>query len=233
MARMVLFWPSRLRFSLLTFLSAICAYFAALALGLELPLWSFATVYVVAHPTRGMLRSKSMWRGIGTIAGALYTVLVLAQLPPASFVLGAAISLWIGLCMFLTLIDRAPRSNSFMLAGYTTVLIVFPNLALHEPLVNTAFARAAEVLLGCLSGWLFGEVLARAKVGTAALALCDAWLADARGLIRRALSAGKAVTTADLARLSRQATQIHTLLRHARYESLRHMAQPENPFALE
>ena len=227
------FSSRRLFFSLSTFLAAICAYFLAQALQLELPLWSFATVYIVAHPTSGMLRAKSLWRVIGTIVAALYTVLVLAKLPQASFALGVAISLWIGLCMYLMLATHAPHNYAFMLAGYTTVLIIFPSLTLHERLPHIAFTRTAEVLVGCLSAWIFSELFATRKAGNTALDLFNAWHADACTMVRQALSSDVLLSSADLARLSRQTAQFHGLLRHARYESLHSTLRLDNLFILE
>lgn len=227
------FSSRQLFFSLSTFLAAICAYFLAQALQLELPLWSFATVYIVAHPTSGMLRAKSLWRVIGTIVAALYTIFVLAKLPQASFALGIAISLWIGLCMYLMLATHAPHNYAFMLAGYTTVLIMFPSLTLHERLPHIAFTRTAEVLVGCLSAWIFSELFATRKAGKTALLLFNAWHADACTMVRQALNSEKLLSSADLAQLSRQTAQFHGLLRHARYESLNSSPRLDNLFILE
>lgn len=126
-----------------------------------------------------MLRAKSLWRVIGTIVAALCTIFVLAKLPRASFALGIAISLWIGLYMYLMLATHAPHNYAFMLTGHTTVLIMFPSLTLHERLPPIAFTRTAEVWVGCLSAWIFSELFATRKAGKTALLLLNAWQADA------------------------------------------------------
>jgi uncharacterized membrane protein YccC len=39
--------------------------------------------------------------------------------------LSLALACWVGLCLYVSLLDRTPRSYVFMLAGYTAGLIGF------------------------------------------------------------------------------------------------------------
>ena len=118
-----------LLFALKTFVGAMAALYLALWLGLENPYWSMATAYIVAQPLTGAMRSKALFRFIGTAVGGVAAVVMVPNLVNAPVLLSLAMACWIGLCLYLSLLDRTPRAYLFMLAGYTAGIIGFPSVA--------------------------------------------------------------------------------------------------------
>jgi uncharacterized membrane protein YccC len=59
-----------------------------------------------------------------------------------------ALAAWIGFCLYVSLLDRTPRSYVFRLAGYTAGLIAFPSVTQPDTLFLTALARTEEIGLG-------------------------------------------------------------------------------------
>jgi Fusaric acid resistance protein family len=106
--------------------------------------------YVIAHPLTGTVRSKAMFRLIGTVIGAAMTVALVPNLANAPELLSVALALWVGLCLYFALLDRSPRSYLFMLSGFTTVLIGFPAVTTPDAMWDIAVARVEEIGLGII-----------------------------------------------------------------------------------
>ncbi|NUT17439.1 MAG: FUSC family protein, partial [Cupriavidus sp.] len=105
-------WPNARQwlFSLKAFAAAMLALYIALALGLARPYWAMATVYFVSHPLTGATRSKAAYRVAGTVLGATAAVATVPQLVNMPIVLMGAIALWISVLVYLSLLQRTPRS---------------------------------------------------------------------------------------------------------------------------
>src|SRR5450756_2173505 len=116
-------------FSLKTFAAAVMALLVALAIDLPRPYWALATVYIASQPLAGATRSKALFRAAGTLIGAAASVVLVPNLVNAPELLSLGFALWIALCLYLSLLDRTPRSYMFMLAGYTAALIGFPSVS--------------------------------------------------------------------------------------------------------
>ena len=106
-------------FSAKALIAALLALYIALAIPLDNPYWAMASVYVVSHPLSGATRSKAIYRALGTLLGAAASVVLLPMFAQQPVMLSLVISLWIGALLFLSLLDRSPRSYIFMLAAYT------------------------------------------------------------------------------------------------------------------
>jgi uncharacterized membrane protein YccC len=137
-------------FSLNSFLAALLALYIGFSLGLPRPYWAMLTVYITAQPLSGALRSKAVYRVLGTILGGVAAVVLVPNLVDAPWVLSLALSAWVGLCLYLSLLDRTPRAYVFMLAGYTAGIIGFPSVGEPGTIFETALARVEEITLGIL-----------------------------------------------------------------------------------
>ena len=82
--------PPRLRFGLATAAAAWLAIVLAAALDLPNGHWAGVTVLTVSQPTRGLLFEKCLWRLVGTTAGALMGIGLLAAFAthPAAALVG-------------------------------------------------------------------------------------------------------------------------------------------------
>ncbi|MDI1296552.1 MAG: FUSC family protein, partial [bacterium] len=103
-------------FSIKCFVAAMLALFIALSIGLERPYWAFLTSYIVAQPLAGAVISKAVFRVIGTLTGAIFAVAIVPPLSNAPELLSLAMASWLALCVFVSLLDRTPRSYMFVLA---------------------------------------------------------------------------------------------------------------------
>ncbi|PIK72002.1 fusaric acid resistance protein, partial [Methylobacterium frigidaeris] len=125
--------------------AALLALGIALWVDLPRPYWAMATVYITMQPLSGATRSKALYRVVGTLIGVTAAVVLVPPLVNAPEVLTLALALWTAACLYLSLLDRSPRSYLFMLAGYTAALIGFPAVTSPETIFDTAVSRAEEI----------------------------------------------------------------------------------------
>ena len=145
-------------FSLKTFVAALLALAIAFRWNLRQPYWALLTVLIVAQPYTGMVRSKSLYRFVGTFVGAAMAVFLVPRLVDMPLLLTLALASWVAICLYLSLIDATPRSYAFILAGYTVALIGFPSVLHPDQIFFVALARVEEVCLGILSTFLVNEL---------------------------------------------------------------------------
>jgi uncharacterized membrane protein YccC len=170
-------------FALKTYAAAMLALFLALWIGLPRPYWAVGTVYITSQVLAGATRSKALYRVLGTLLGAVVAVVLVPNLVNAPELLTLAIALWVGLCLYLSLLDRTPRSYLMMLAGYTAALIGFPSVSEPAAIFDTAVARAEEISLGILSAALVSAVVLPQSAVPQIEARLTLWLAQARGWV--------------------------------------------------
>ena len=157
-------WAHTVRAVLAVWLALYLAYF----LQLDSPYSAATTALIVVHPVRGGLFSKSVWRILGTLLGAVAAVTLVAAFPqqPVLFLLG--VSVWLGIFTFVASLLRHFRAYGAVLAGYTVGLIAFGALDHPDSIVNLALARVAVVTIGVLSA-AFVSMLVHGSVGQAGL----------------------------------------------------------------
>jgi hypothetical protein len=90
------------------------------------------------------------------------------------------VSLWVGLCLYFSLLDRTPRSYVLMLAGYTAALVSFPAVADPGTIFDTAVARAEEITLSILCASLVGSIVLPQSVAPVIKTRLDQLFSDAR-----------------------------------------------------
>lgn len=174
-------WPSARDwlFSAKAFIASMLALWIALYMGLPRPYWAMATVYVVAHPLTGATRSKALYRVAGTVIGASAAVILVPNLVSAPPLLMAAVALWTGVLLYISLLHRTPRSYVFMLAAYTLALIALPAVDRPEAIFDIAVARAEEITIGILCASVVGAVILPTSVAGVLRDRTRQWLADA------------------------------------------------------
>ena len=146
-------------FSLNSFAAAMLALYIGFALGLPRPYWAMTTAYIVSQPLSGAVRSKALYRVLGTILGASAAVVLVPNLVNAPWLLSLALSLWVGGCLAVSLLDRTPRSYLLMLAGYTAAIIGFPSVSQPGAIFDVAVSRVIEIFLGILCAKLLHRLV--------------------------------------------------------------------------
>jgi uncharacterized membrane protein YccC len=201
-----------------TFVAAMLALFIALSLGLERPYWAMASAYIAAQPLSGATRSKAVFRLCGTLIGAAAAVILVPPLANAPEFLSLVLALWVAVCLYVSLLDRTPRSYVAMLAGYTAAIIGFPAVAEPDAIFTTALVRIEEIALGVsLASLIAGTIFPR-PVGSALISRIDLWLANARDWSVEAL-AGRGNAAPNARRLAADAVEINLLASHLSYDS--------------
>ena len=182
-------------FSIKTFGAGMLALYLAFWIDLPKPYWALGTVYITSQVLAGATRSKALYRVLGTLLGAVVTVVLVPNLANAPELLTVAIALWVAVCLYFSLLDRTPRSYLMMLGGYTAALIGFPSVGDPSAMFDTAVARAEEITLGILCASLVNTIVLPRSVAPVIAGRLDAWLRDARGWVVDVL--GRARTTED------------------------------------
>ncbi|MBS0239198.1 MAG: FUSC family protein [Proteobacteria bacterium] len=214
-------------FSVKTFAAASLALFVSLWISLPNPYWAVATIYIASNPLSGATRSKAIFRVMGTLIGAVAAVVMVPNLANAPVLLVLAMASWAALCLYISLLDRSPRSYVFMLAGYTAALIGFPTVNVPDAIFDVALARTEEIILGIVCAAVVSSVVFPRPVVTAVTQRLTAWLKNADASARDSLGA-KAGTEADAHRLRLAADtgEIENLASHLVYDTGGH---PELP----
>ncbi|TWA79636.1 putative membrane protein YccC [Azospirillum brasilense] len=205
-------------FSVKAFAAAMAALYIAFSMGLPRPFWAMATAYIVSGPLSGAVRSKAVFRVAGTVLGCAGAIALVPALADSPELLTLALGLWVAVCLFISLLDRTPRSYLFMLAGYTIGLIGFPAATDPSAIFDTGLARVEEILIGILCATVVHSVVFPQSVGPALLGRLDATLRDAERWTREALS-GKAESGGDRQKLARDITELRVMATHLPYDT--------------
>ncbi len=208
-------------FSIKTFGAAMLALYLGFAMSVPRPYWAMATVYICSNPLSGATRSKSAFRVLGTLIGAVAAVALVPNLVDAPELLVLALAGWTGLCLYVSLLDRTPRSYVFMLGGYTAALIGFPAVADPGSIFDLAVARVEEITLGIVCASLVSDLVLPRSVGRVVAARIDGWLGDGARFTLDALAGSRPDHAAqkDLIRLAGDAAEIDTLSTHLDYDA--------------
>ena len=218
-----------LLFSAKTFLAATIALWIALEFDLPRPYWALGTVYILAQPLAGAVTSKALYRFAGTIVGAAVAVLLVPNLVAAPELLCLGLATWIGLCLFLSRLDRSPRGYRFMLAGYTAAIVGFPSVNAPEAIFNTAVSRVEEIVVGIICTAVVSRSLFPGHVGPLIAARIQNWLENAGALARHVLLEQPDVERMheDQRRLAKDITDIAALTAQLPYDTsaLKHASE--------
>ncbi|MDP9894844.1 putative membrane protein YccC [Variovorax boronicumulans] len=218
------FSRQELLFSLKSFVAAMFALYLSSRFGLPRPFWAMMTAYIVAHPLASHVRSKALYRFLGTLLGCAATVVLVPSLSGSPELLSLALALWVGLCLYVSLLDRSARSYVFMLAGYSAALIGFPLVEAPAEMFDTAVARATEIGLGILCACVVHGIAFPAGLAPSLLGVMDRALGDARQWLTDLLrepptEAMDARMAADRQRLAMDITQLRLLSTHVRFDA--------------
>ncbi|GLR56777.1 FUSC family protein [Rhizobium indigoferae] len=170
-----------LLFGLRLWASVSLALYAAFWLQLSNPFWAGASAAIVCQPQLGASLRKGWFRMLGTIVGAVASVVLIACFPQDRVPFLIALASWGGACAFAATLLRNFASYAASLAGYTSAIIAGDLLGTVGGVDATAafmlaVTRATEICLGIgcagivLAGTDFGGVRRRLATLIAQLA---------------------------------------------------------------
>ncbi|MGC6386775.1 FUSC family protein [Ewingella sp. S1.OA.A_B6] len=142
------------RYALRNSIAMCLSLYIAFVLQLEEPYWALTSAAVVSFPTVGGVISKSIGRVIGSLIGALASVLIAGHCLNDPWLFTFSIAAWLGLCTYVSNHYRNNVSYAFALAGYTAAIIAFSavNVTDTSKIFDIAQARVCEVITGILCG---------------------------------------------------------------------------------
>jgi uncharacterized membrane protein YccC len=213
--------PSRkLAFAVANTTAVLAALYVAFARDLERPYWAMFTVFIVANPVAGAVRSKAVYRLLGTFVGASVALLLVPPLVNAPVLLCLATSLWVGACVYLSLLDRTPRSYAFLLAGYTATIVGLAVVNKPETIFDTTISRVEEISLGLICAAIAHSVIFPQSISAelnkrirATLTASGAWLSEA--LMRHERPSDVRAQQ----QLATVVTDLHVLYTHVAFET--------------
>jgi uncharacterized membrane protein YccC len=212
--------PSRLTFSVANTAAVLVALYIAFARDLERPYWAMFTVFIIAKPISGAVRSKAIYRFFGTCAGACMALFLVPPLVHAPVLLCVAMCGWVGVCLYLSLLDRTPRSYALLLAGYTASIVGLAVVDTPQGIFDIAISRVEEISLGIICGSIAHSVFFPKNIARdlterihATVKACADWIAGAmkRSPALEDISAQR--------RLALVVTELHVLYTHVAFET--------------
>jgi uncharacterized membrane protein YccC len=197
----------------------LLALYIAFARDLERPYWAMFSVFIVAKPIAGAVRSKAVFRLIGTLVGASMAVFLVPPLVQSPMLLCVATALWVGVCVYLAVLDRTPRSYVPTLAGYTMAIVAFTAVYNPTTVFDTAVSRTEEISLGILCASLIHSVFFPRKTADLIHDRLDAAIASITAWMDAAIQEpGKADDATATQRLAQLMNNLHTAYTYMPYE---------------
>ena len=228
------FRPSKLDwiFATKTFVAGILALYIAFSLNLAYPIWAIGTVFVIANPYSGMTSSKSIYRLLGTLLGAIVSIAVTPFLINTPVLFTLFLASWVSFCLYISMLDRTPRSYVSMLAGYTTVIICY-NMVYYADTVSIfdmALGRFLEITVGVVCSAIVTTTIFPMHIGPAVESRVAKTIQDIKALFDQILLDQKQLDNYNqlLGNITRDASDIHVLAVHLSYEKskLQGMTKP-------
>ena len=204
-------------------IAALAALFVAMSFGLSNPWWAALTVLITSQPfaaASGAVVARALFRLAGTIAGVAASLLIVPALAGTPGLMIAAIALWLGVCVTVSLLVRGPGAYAFMLAGYTVALVGLPLATDPGSLFDSAVARTEEIGIGTVFAALVQNLLLPRSLRETVLARLTASLADTRRWLVGALGTAPVATEEQAARrrLAVDLVELRALAANLRFE---------------
>lgn len=171
---------SELLFAFRCLLAASLALYIALRLGLPRPYWApMATCIIAQTVSAGSVFVRASSRLIGTLVGTVVSVILLVSFINYTFLLCFMIALWVGVCMYFSMLRRTTDSYVFIVSGFTVPVIIYGiigdiNAINIQYIMDMAIARAEETGIGFMSAILVHSIVFPRTIGPAATKRMDA-----------------------------------------------------------
>ena len=177
-----------LLFSVKLFIAAMIAFVIADKIGLPNPYWCVVTCCVVMNPLTGTLRSKAVYRFVGTICGGIVALVLAAMFASIPLLLVVASGLVAAVAFACSVLDRTPRSYGYGLLGITLMLVAVPGATHAQAMFDTAVARVCEIGLGIIVTTIVDSLIVPRSLGPTLRRRLQGWLPDVEAWMNDALT---------------------------------------------
>lgn len=142
-------WPdAKWLFAIKVSCASLLAFTLSIYLGLDRPYWAMMTSFIVAQPFVSLSLVRGASRLAGTLVGGVAALCISTWFIQWPILHLSALSLWLSLCIFLSLLEQSLYSYAFLLSGYTAIFITLPYVDQPDNLFMVALSRVEEIGLG-------------------------------------------------------------------------------------
>jgi multidrug transporter EmrE-like cation transporter len=159
-------WPAEAADAVRISVTSLIAVYLAMYFELDEPQWAGWTVFSVSLATRANSIQKSTWRAIGTIVGAVASIVLMANFAQSTLAYDIAFALWLGIATYFSSLERGLGAYGFALMGYTVPIVTLGNVETPLQTFDTVVSRCSELILGIGCAYVSSVLVAR---GTAAI----------------------------------------------------------------
>ncbi|HEX6704125.1 MAG TPA: FUSC family protein [Albitalea sp.] len=217
------FNPLGLAFAIKTTAAAVAALLLALWFNLTNPGWAVLTVFLTSQQlggAAGAVVGRSVHRTLGTLLGVAGTLFIIPAGSAAPELLLLGVAAWVGVFLYVALLDRTPRNYVFMLAAYTLPLIGMPAANNPSSIFDVVLWRTEEIMLGAAMSMVVHTVFAPRSVKPLLVAKVRATVDDAKRWILKGLGPDPANDAERRARerLAADVAQMRDLAVHLRFD---------------
>lgn len=170
------------------FIAAMISFVIADKIGLPNPYWCIVTCCVVMNPLTGTLRSKAVYRFVGTACGGIVALVLAVLFASIPLLLVVVSGLVAAVAFACSVLDRTPRSYGYGLLGITLMLVAVPGATHAAAMFDTAVARVCEIGLGIIVTTIVDSLIAPRSLGPTLRRRLQGWLPDVAAWMNDALS---------------------------------------------
>ncbi len=175
-------------FAVKTYISVVICLLIGFSQNLENPYWSALTVYLMmAPPQSGIIRSKSLFRLVGTVLGAVLILAVFGLFANHLGYLLLMIDLVIVGSIWMREIDVTATSEVWFSIGLTAGFMGLVDLQNPYNIFNYSTERMAEILIGVVVPSMVDSLLFPAAMLPGFMKGLQEWRSDARNWVTEAL----------------------------------------------
>ncbi|MCJ2073484.1 FUSC family protein [Methylobacterium sp. J-030] len=168
--------PAAWAFASRIWIAMMLALAAAFWLQLDSASSAATCVAILAQPKRGQAISKAVYRLLGTLIGAVVSIVVVALFGQDRVLLFVSVAVWLGLCVFVAQYLQDTRAYGAMLSGYTVAIIALGQISDPQGVFDAAVSRVAVIVLGIVAITFINDALASPSTWRALLPqLRKAW----------------------------------------------------------
>lgn len=149
-----------------TTLAALLAMYISMRFELGQPVTAIITVYLIMQPQSGPVLTKSIYRILGTLGGALACLALYALFPQERVLFLLGLALWVGVCTAGATLFRNFKCYAFVLAGYTAAMIGMATISQPAAFFTYAVNRFTEVVVGILCAGLVSDLVFPSHLGS-------------------------------------------------------------------
>lgn len=205
---------SAMLFALRTTLASLIALYIGFLMSMDDPKWAAMTVWIVAQQSRGMSRSKAIYRAGGTFLGAAVAIFLIALFGQAPEILLLGLATWIGCCVAVATGLRNFRAYGAVLAGYTAAIITLDVARQPGEVFSIALSRTTYILLGLVCEGVAGAVFSLSQPENDLRGRLSILVADAARVCERALR-GETTISQSIRKLFADALNVDTSAAYA------------------